>query len=134
MTIGLYTNLSGQPGTLLENWTATFPDELDVPLITLTSVLNPFIAAGTQYWAVVSVDPSGVTWGYNTQGVIGGEWIGFSFADWTNYGITDFPTPAIELDAVSNVPEPISAISLGLGFLAMIALHKRWSRPSGGCV
>lgn len=58
ITIGLYSNSAGQPGALIESWSTAIPAGFGFPpvppLTTLTSVGNPSLSAGTQYWLVLT--------------------------------------------------------------------------------
>ena len=57
MTFDLYTDSSGQPGILLEEWTnVPVPSSnlTSIPLLTLTSVVNPTLSAGNVYWFVAT--------------------------------------------------------------------------------
>src|SRR4029434_2919247 len=76
LNVGLYTDSGGQPETLLESWIATIPTGPSSfpPVTVLTSVLQPFLAAATQYWVVFAVAPNQVTWTSNESGVLGGVW------------------------------------------------------------
>jgi hypothetical protein len=121
VTLGLYTDNTNEPGTLLESWTTTtLPTGDPSPLTILPSVINPSLSASTQYWVVVS-RPSGtiVLWS-NDQGVNGGVWAGNSLTNLFHSSIGN-PTPGIQLD---SVPEPASATLLCLGFGALL-LTKR---------
>jgi hypothetical protein len=59
VTVGLYADSLGQPGTLLEAWTVAVPNTCQTsssllcdppPLTTLTSILNPLLTVGARYW------------------------------------------------------------------------------------
>ena len=51
LTMGLYTNASGRPGTLLESWNPLVPANTGspAPLTVLASLLDPSITSGTEY-------------------------------------------------------------------------------------
>jgi len=66
-SMGLYNNASGQPGTLIEGWTALVPDSSSVTTTTLTSVVHPLLSLGTAYWFVV----------HNTTGATNLAWESF---------------------------------------------------------
>jgi hypothetical protein len=122
LTIGLYTNSAGQPGTLLESWTV--PVTSGAQLITLTSVVNPVLSSGTPYWLVITVPPN-ITffWAQNNQGVNGGYAAGASINALSN-STAAFPTPAIQIDtqnAPNGTPLPPTLI-LTLCGLALVGL------------
>lgn len=121
ITLGLYTNSAGQPGTLLESWTVPVTT---VQLITLTSVLNPVLSSGTQYWFVITIPSnSTIEWAWNNQGVNGGVWLG-SGINALNEGSSPNPTPVIQLNtqnAPNGTPLPPTLI-LTLCGLALLGL------------
>jgi hypothetical protein len=58
ISVGLYANSAGQPGTLLESWSVAIPIGIGFPpipsLTTLASVGHPLLSSGTEYWVVLS--------------------------------------------------------------------------------
>jgi hypothetical protein len=123
-SVGLYEDSSGEPGTLLESWEALLPAEGGVPPLTdLTSLENPLLTAGTQYWLVIDAPSSGVVWDLNNQGVNGGAWSGTSLHGMSQIFSGD-ATPAIQL---TSMPEPSSAVFCGLAFLGLIVFRLRRS-------
>jgi len=136
ITLGLYTNSAGQPGTLLESWTVPVTT---VQLITLTSVLNPVLSSGTQYWFVITIPSSStIEWAWNNQGVNGGVWLGSSI-NALNEGSSPNPTPVIQLNtqnAPNGTPLPPTLILTlcGLAFisLASFAAKRRTGSVSAG--
>jgi hypothetical protein len=69
LTFWLFSNGADGPGTLLETYSYSGPSGSTIEsTITLNSVLNPFLSAGTEYWfAAGPVDPvnSGYGWQEN---------------------------------------------------------------------
>jgi hypothetical protein len=129
-SVGLYTDSGGQPGTLLESWSLTFaPPFSSVPsAVTLTSVDQPFLSSGTQYWLVVSTPTplSEIGWAENDENVIGGRWISSTSV---NALVQDLPgdtTPGIQLNS-SSAPEPATELLIGVGGLVLL-LRRRFSR------
>jgi hypothetical protein len=121
-SVGLYADSAGEPGTLLESWAALLPAEGNVPPLTdLTSVENPLLTAGTQYWLVIDAPLAGVMWDLNDQGVDGGAWSGTSLDGLSQIFSAD-ATPAID---VTSMPEPSSAVFCGLAFLGLIVFRLR---------
>jgi hypothetical protein len=121
-SVGLYEDSSGQPGTLLESWAALLPAEGSVPPLTdLTSLENPLLSAGTQYWLVIDAPLSGVIWDLNDQGVNGGAWSGTSLDGMSQMFSAD-ATPAVQL---TSMPEPSNAVSCGAAFLGVILFRLR---------
>jgi hypothetical protein len=124
--MGLYSDASGEPGTLLESWSVPVPDSSDPgAIITISSVVHPSVSAGTPYWFVIE-DTTGavnMTWG-SYSGTTGGIWVGLSATTL----VQAFPTysmVAIELD---SVPEPSSGLLAGAGALLLWLRVKRAHR------
>jgi hypothetical protein len=118
LTMGLFTNLSGQPGKLLESWTV-FETNLDPPPITtLVSVFQPTLTSETQYWFVVSPSPSFVIWYQNNRGVTGGVYGGSSL-EALPQSFASLSVPAIQ---VNSVPEPTSGMLLAVGCFLIAVL------------
>jgi hypothetical protein len=131
-SIGLYEDSSGQPGTLLESWTALLPAAGNVaPLTDLTSLENPLLTAGTQYWLLIDAPTVGVIWELNNQGVNGGLWGGISLDEIVQTAAFN-ATPAIQLNATA-VPEPHHTAFFGLIFLTfpIFRLRRGARRQSG---
>jgi hypothetical protein len=131
LTFGLYSDSSGHPGALLEQWSSVaVPSSLaNIPLLTLTSVVHPGLLSGGIYWFVDSgltggPFPAGMGWDQNNQGVLGGIWVG-SLPVLTQIFST-FLAPAIQLDAVST-PEPTTWLLLGSGLFGLAAWRRRKS-------
>jgi len=122
VSFGLYTSSGGQPGALLEDWSVPVPG-FPAQFVTLTSVLNPFLSSGTQYWFVITLtnaQKNKLALYQNNQGVTGGVWAGSSLN-----GLIDFepgsPAPAIQLNSASTsaTPEPASVFLFGSGLLLL---------------
>jgi hypothetical protein len=125
-SMGLYSNVSGEPGSLLESWTVTVPANSypTVSPITLTSVGNLSLTAGTTYWFVIDDGAQQDFWLQNNQSVSGGSWAGDSLTDLSQIS-PGAGTPVIQLDASSVVtPEPASGMLLLLGFAVFVGLRR----------
>lgn len=111
VTGGLYTNFSGEPGTLLETWTFTTSSQT-----TLDSVLNPMITSGTEYWFVFANPNGTIGWVANDTSVAGGAWSGTSLTGLEQF-VASSPAPGIELLAT---PEPgtLGMLAIALGLLS----------------
>jgi hypothetical protein len=113
--MGLYTDASGEPGTLLESWNVAVPD-ISSPdaIIAISSVLQPYLSAGTPYWFVIedTTGATNMTWG-SYYGTTGGAWVGSSINTLEQVFAND-PIDAIELDS-SAAPEPSSGVLTGAG-------------------
>jgi sugar lactone lactonase YvrE len=111
VTVGLYTNSGGQPGTLLESWSAVVPVGTSFPppaATILTSVVRPSLSAATQYWLVFTQSSEDqVTWFANDEGVAGGIWGGSSITT-LSQGFSDAAAPGIQLN---TAPPPTIYIS-----------------------
>ncbi len=71
--IYLTANNAGVPGTVLESWLGVTGEPFALPqlnAITLTSVLNPTLSNGSEYWLVVgpATDVSAKAWNYTWFG------------------------------------------------------------------
>jgi hypothetical protein len=100
--------------------------------LVLTSVLQPFLAAATQYWLVAAI-PTGVNfqWYGNNTGVLGGAWASAtSLTSLSNFGSTG-PASGIQVNSVTgSVPDGGSTAALfGLGLSALLLLKS--SAPRG---
>lgn len=67
MTMALYTDLNGEPGSILETFNITLAPQFSAQIYTLNSVLAPELFAGQNYWLVASApDPlSELAWYWN---------------------------------------------------------------------
>jgi len=126
VSIGLYTDSSGQPGTLLEGWSIDAPGFPGI-LTTIASVTNPLLSADTQYWLVITLtdaQKNELAWYENDQGIDGGIWAGNSLTGLISFEPAS-PAPAIQLDMVgstSAMPEPGSGTLLaGLALILMLS-------------
>jgi hypothetical protein len=121
----LYTNSSGQPGTLLESWSIMVPIIVKPPpippLTTFASVLNPLLSSGTQYWFVMTTATNNtIYWAENDTAVNGGVWGGTSLTTLGQVS-SGLPTPGIQLNAT---PEPVSGWLLASGTLVLMVLRR----------
>lgn len=118
-TVGLYSDSSGQSGTLLESWTFIVPSSLP----TLTSVLHPLLSSGTEYWFVMEIPNRGQNegWRMNDEGVTGGVWYGPGRNTWSQI-FPDEATLGIQLTSVS---EPTSAVLFVIGSFVLVPLSRR---------
>jgi len=120
VTLGLYTDSGGIPGTLLEGWTATVPGVPGI-LTTLTSEQHPLLSADTPYWLVITVNQAQklhLAWYQNSQGFLGGIFESNDLNHWLQF-VPDSPAPAIELTSIASVPEPSALMLLGSGLLVL---------------
>jgi hypothetical protein len=127
VSLGLYADSGGKPGTLLENFSLTAPGFPGI-LTTIPSARNPLLSAGTEYWLVFTPTPAQkneLAWYENDLGLTGGIWAGNVLDDMLNF-VPGSPMPAIQLNSVS-VPEPASEILLGSGLLMLAFCRTRVS-------
>jgi Domain of unknown function (DUF6531) len=70
MTIGLYTDSGGVPGTLLESWNLVNVLTPSPSIVTLASVASPTLTAGQRYWIIAGMaNPTSVgVWWVNPLG------------------------------------------------------------------
>lgn len=139
LTIALTTTgPSGTPDTTLETFTVTAPA---VPsLVSVQSIFNPVLAAGTEYWLDVSVPATAIWWLDNDQGVRGPvadnqNGLGFVVLSdfWGNPPIQPAFRVTGDSAAFSNTfaaladppdaPEPSTLALLVVGFLSFSALR-----------
>ena len=133
ITIALYTSTGGAPGTLLESWTVAVP--ATETLVTLTSVANPTLSAGSQYWIVITVPMTAgedFQWFQNGIGQTGGVWFGTNLTGQVHvFGAN--PAPAIQVLGNVTTPPPVplpptlllTLFGLGLAGFAAFSLRKR---------
>jgi len=127
VTVDLYTNSAGQPGTLVEAWSVSAPG-FPGQLTTLTSVLNPLLSANTRYWLVIPVtdiQKLNLAWYQNNQGLDGGIWIGNNL-DALIQAEPASPMPAIQLNSTSSspVPEPCTMLLFCSGLVGLAAYRR----------
>lgn len=121
--VGLYTNSSGEPGTLLESWSITVPIYTGslTPVTTFASVLHPLLSSGTQYWFVVSSPNNTINWAQNDKAVNGGLWSSMSSVNTLSQVLPNSPTPGIQLN---SIPEPVSGLLLATGTLMLMGMWR----------
>jgi hypothetical protein len=119
VTGGLYSTLAGQPDTLLESW--TFAPSGVGALTTLTSILQPALSTGTQYWFIMD-NPGIVLWAANDLSVPGGYYSGNSFPLF--HQIANSQAVGIQLNSVTraSAPEPATGLLLVLGCITLVRL------------
>jgi hypothetical protein len=133
LVVALAADSSGLPGVGLETFSfapgaITTPASSGNKVLTGTSVLNPILTAGTQYWIVVSTSTTntGYGWGVNS---LSSQQFGveeYSGGTWSYNG--DMLTPAFEVDSLDPAPEPGAGGLLGAGLLALVAMRLRSAR------
>ncbi len=129
LMISLDADSGGTPGAVLESFTITgempvFGTYSSGHLVTATSVLHPFLTAGTQYWLVLSVPDDGMTfagWDWNSIGDT-------STLVQDNHGTEVFNNPnitgAMRITGQS-VPEPSSVVMVGISAVAILGSRLR---------
>jgi hypothetical protein len=139
ITVALRNSVAGQPDGIIESFvipggTAGLLGANNPPFV-LTSLLNPVLTAGVQYWLTVQASPnSAYVWNWNNTGEnaphavsqdSGGSW----FVDATGF----FTPGAFELDArdqVAAVPEPGTLLLVVTGTGALIRRRRLHSGKS----
>lgn len=121
-TLGLYTSVAGQPGVLLESWNSGLT--YYTYATTFTSVLNPILTAGSEYWVVLTETPGlNAQWTASDEGAVGGIGNG-SALNALSLDTTD-PALGIEIDGVTAAPEPATAGMIGAIGLALVLARRR---------
>jgi hypothetical protein len=137
--VRLYSNNSGQPGTVITNFTNPASITTTLANNTFTLTTPQALAANTTYWLVsgVSSGAGGYNRGYTTssnQTGLPGWTIGDGYVESNNQGgsWTSFPTDGpyqFSLEGTENatsVPEPGSVVALlGLGGLGLASSLKK---------
>jgi hypothetical protein len=135
VTVELRTDNSGVPGSLLESYgfvgLGPFGSQ-NGPLIA-TSVTNPTLVAGTNYWMVVlpGASDTWAVWNWNDQSVTGnGSFSSDGGATWSN-GSSE-TLGAFEVFGGTAVPAPstlvMSSILFGMG--GVLFGYKRRTKPA----
>jgi hypothetical protein len=127
ITVGVYANSAGEPGTLLESWSATIPTTGSPPaLTTLTSILNPSLSAATQYWVVLTqASASQIVWFGNDTSTAGGIWSGSPIGSLSQFFATSAAPGIVLTSTVPTVPEPTTWVLLAAPLAAMLWFRRR---------
>jgi hypothetical protein len=121
----LETDAAGLPsGTILESWSLPAASVTEDPqLFTFTSVLNPTLTSGTQYWLVgSSTDVNGFTWLLNNQDVMGLDYNNGS--GWAYQPAAANFALEVQVGSISGVPEPGSATLTSLATLLIFGVSR----------
>ena len=116
---------------VLESWTSVAGDPT-ADVRTVTSVLDPTLVSGTQYWVALFPGASDtfIGWNDNDQGVLGGRAFTQNSGPWTAQP-SFAPTPAFRVNGTAAgpvIPLPASAW-MGLSMLgALFVLGRRKKR------
>ena len=126
ITISLWTNSNGQPGTELESWPLVVTGTL--ANYTLDSALHPLLSSSNTYWVleffIGGAPGDTIEWGWSSTAQAGGIWSGDSVTSLSR-GFTSFPLPALQVKGTS-VAEPGSLMLLGSVVLSLGVLLRRW--------
>ncbi len=125
----IWTDLAGDPGAMLEQWPVS--PSSSIANIQFSSVLEPTLYSGTQYWALYTATASanaGLDWGYYNLSPSGGFWLGSSPTGLVQVA-ANFAKPALHIEG-TTVPEPSTSVLFAsvVAFLA-VARHRR--KPAG---
>lgn len=111
ITLSLYADAGGQPGSVLESWLVTLPTvSMAGQQTVISSVLHPLLAGATQYWLLFTQTTAfQVVWNYKDTGVTGGAWAGNTLSTLHN-GSSGSLMPS--LTVIGAVPESGSTVML----------------------
>jgi hypothetical protein len=129
-SFSIWTDVNGSPGAMLESWSVNAPG-LALANFTLTSVVEPTLLSGVQYWALYSSTfPSqtntSLDWGFDSSAPPGGVWVGPSSSSLEQTDAS-FSVPALLLSGVEPVPEP-GTLSYACAALVVLAGYLRRRR------
>jgi hypothetical protein len=118
LTISLNADSGGAPGAVIESFTVSgampsFGANSSGNLVTATSILQPVLTAGTDYWVVLSIPEDGTSWSawnLNSTGDLG-PLIMYS----NGTPDLDETNTRVAMVITSAVLEPASVILLGGG-------------------
>jgi hypothetical protein len=132
LTIDLDADSGGAPGAVIESFTVnnampTFGSVSSDNLVTATSVLQPLLTAGTQYWVVLSVPNDGTTWAAWNVNSIGdvGPVAQYDHGTFVFGGSDTRGAMAILGVEPASVPEPSTLVMMGSSALVLLALGLR---------
>jgi len=129
----------GQPGLPLETLTGLVFPPIPGAILTVNSATHSTLSAGSTYWVVMAATNSTASfglWGTNDQGIVGASRRNSANSfTWTANILS--PSPAVEVNAITPVPEPATA---GLMFAGLAALaistsarrNRAWQRLRAG--
>jgi len=141
LTLTLTENVAGHPGAALESFSILGSSLGNLgnnnPLITVSSLLQPSLSAGTPYWVTVSGLPtSALAWNWNNTGDASAEAISVDGgASW--FSPSGLTPGAYAINGIpAAIPEPrtlwlVTTAVLGLG-IAQFQLRKRNSKGADG--
>jgi hypothetical protein len=128
LTIDLDADSGGAPGAVIESFTINsampqFGSVSSDNLVTATSVLQPLLTAGTQYWVVLSVPDDGTTWAAWNENSIGdtGPVAQYDHGTLLFNGSDTRGAMAILGVEPASVPEPSTLVMMGASALVLLA-------------
>ena len=117
VTISLYTDIAGAPGTLMEDWTLGGVPDIGSPngtLLTLNSA--GFVLSNATYWLIGSAPPEvWDAWMWNENHTLGTVYLAGS----AQQGVV----PAFQVN--DTVPEPGTLVLFGSGLLGLAGVLRR---------
>lgn len=126
VTVSLWTDVGGFPGSQLGSWDVTATQSYDncCAVVTIPVVAGPSITAGQTYFLAAVPDSATDLDFWNEEGIPGQ--IAWSRDGWsTPYYNEIGPLGAFDILGGASTPEPATAMLLGTGLLALLARRRR---------